>query len=120
MAFHAYKDDVKIEHGRPSMEGSVGVRYEGRTIRCGARADFLGERTWSIFDPAGDTLIYERLVGSYDAPFTVDLSMDFEWLMRAHTALYLKANNLLSHDLYRLPTMPEYGANVMVGVRMAF
>lgn len=120
VAFHAYKDDVEIEHGRPSMEGSVGVRYEGRTIRCGARADFLGERSWSIFDPAGDTLIYERLVGSYDAPFTVDLSLDFEWLMRAHTALYLKANNLLSHDLYRLPTMPEYGANVMVGVRMAF
>ena len=120
VVFHAYKDDVKIENGRPSMEGSAGVQYEGRKIRCGLRVDLMGERSWSVIDPAGDLPPYERVVARYDAPFAADLSAEFEWLIRAQTALYVRAQNLLGADLYELPTMPEYGANLLIGVRMAF
>lgn len=120
VAFHAFDDDAPIEHGRATVEGSLGVRYEGSKIRCGVNAELLGKRSWSIIDPLQVRPIAERIVGCYDLPTTVDLSADFEWMMRAQMALYLKAQNLLSHALYELPTLPEYGANIMLGVRLAF
>lgn len=115
--FFAYNDEEEIENGLPAMEGEAAVRYEDRKVRIGLRARFEGARRWTVVGQGVEPI---AVLGEYKAPFTVDLGVDFEWLISAQTALYLEARNLLCRECYRLPTMPEYGINGMVGVRIAF
>lgn len=120
LLFAAYNDDDPFENGLPSMEGRGGVRYEGRKIRCGIQTLLQGERSWSMIDFAGKGSLAERIEGAYHLPFTIDLSADFEYLLRPETALFIEGNNLLCRDLYTLPTMPEYGLSILIGARIAF
>ncbi len=117
--FYAYNDEMEIENGLPAIEGEAAVRYENRKVRVGLRAVVESARRWSVLGTA-EEVTAEALIGSYKVPFAVDLQLDFEWLITAHTALYVEGRNLLCRELYHLPTLPEYGINGMVGVRIAF
>ena len=116
-------DDTLIKNGQPAVEGHLAVRYASRKIRFGVKAELMSARTWSyvntevLLHPAADK---ELFVGSYKAPATVNLSADFEWMISGSIALFAEADNLFCSKLYRYPTMPEYGANCMLGVRLAF
>lgn len=116
--FYAYNDEEEIENGLPNIEAEAAVRYEDRKVRIGLRALFEGAREWSVVDLSADEPTLTA--GSYKAPFAVDLRLNVEWLITAQTALYVEGRNLLCRDLYRLPTLPEYGINGMIGVRIAF
>lgn len=119
--FYAYEDQHKLENGMPEWEASVGVRYEGRKVRVALRAAMMGERYWSTV-AAGEQQITEHTLRNrcYEAPSAVDLQFDFEWRMSGSMALFVEGRNLLNADLYRWPTMPEYGINALAGVRLTF
>ncbi len=120
-AFYAYNNDEPFEHGRPAMEGEVGIRYEGRKVCVGVRAVMVGERSWSVVDPAAvDQPQNEMELAHYDLPFALDLQVDFEWKIRPQTALFVEGRNLLGSDCYLLPTLPEYGIHALLGIRKAF
>ncbi len=117
---YAYDDKHKLQHGEPEWKVALGVRYEGRKVRCGLHATMMGERWWAMVSANENQSIQERMMGRYEAPATVDLNFDFEWSVSGSVALFVEGHNLLGSDLYRLPTMPEYGVNALMGVRMTF
>ncbi|MBQ2728631.1 MAG: hypothetical protein IJF77_05370 [Alistipes sp.] len=118
--FYAYDDEHKLQNGAPEWEAEFGVRYEGRKVRVGLRAVMQGERWWSMVMSDDTKVIEERLIDRYKMPSAVDVQFDFEWRMSGMMALFVEGRNLLNSDLYDLPTMPEYGINALVGVRLTF
>ncbi len=124
LRFESHEDeDTTIESGLPAMQGHASIRYASQKIRFGVKFEVMSERSWSYVDeqtlvaPTDDQRLF---VGSYEAPFACDLTIDFEWMISGSVALFAQGGNLLGSDLYRLPTMPEYGANALLGVRIAF
>lgn len=116
-------DDAAFECGRPGMEGELGIRYAAGKVRVGLKAVATGERVWNyvaVEQLAGDAADVELAVGRWKAPFAVDLQFDLEWMLSGTMALFVEGRNLLGRDLYTWPTMPEYGINGLVGVRMTF
>ena len=89
-------------------------------MRVGLRAVMQGERWWSMVMSDDTKVIEERLIDRYKMPSAVDVQFDFEWRMSGMMALFVEGRNLLNSDLYDLPTMPEYGINALVGVRLTF
>lgn len=118
--FYAYEDQHYLDSGQPEWNVSGGVRYEGRKVRVGMRAQWMGERYWSMIAPNEPQIAKHTLLDRYKAPSCVDLQLDVEWRISGMTALFVEGRNLLNADLYELPTMPEYGISAMAGVRLTF
>ena len=118
--FYAYEDQHHLDHGKPEWEASAGVCYEGRKVRIGLRAHWMGERYWSMIAPDEKQIAKHTLLDRYEAPSAMDVQLDFEWRISGMTALFVEGRNLLNADLYELPTMPEYGISAMAGVRLTF
>ena len=117
---YAYDNQHYLESGDPEWEVSAGVRYEGRKVRIGLRANCMGERYWSMIAPDEPQIAEHTLLDRYKAPAALDLQFDFEWRVSGSTAIFVEGRNLLNRTLYELPTMPEYRISVLAGVRLTF
>ena len=122
LAVHGYiynDDDTKLRNGAPSFEGKLHARYDGRKIAFGAGVWVQSVRKWTSLDesvsyPSG--VIYN----TFEAPFAVDLRVNFDWKVSGRVTLFAEGRNLINRRLYEYPWYPEYGANFTVGVKANF
>ena len=112
-------DGTKVDHmtlDEPQVTGHFAARYEHRKFRIGVRAVAESERRWAILASTSPLVV----AGTMEAPFAVDLRLDFEWILSSSMSLYLEGRNLANQPLYRFAGYREYGINGLVGVRMNF
>ncbi len=116
-----YNNDSPLGDGAPKFRGDLGVHYQGRKVSFGVSAAVQSVRKWSIVDriPTGDAqeAPYRE---TFEAPFAVDLRVNFDWKVSGGVALFAEGRNLLNRRLYEYPWYPEYGANFTAGVKLAF
>ena len=119
---YLYNDEEDWNNGAPSFAGNVGVRYEGRKVGFGVEARMQSERRWMLLtsDPASGTDAGPVSVSSFEAPFGVDLRVDFDWKVSGRVAIFAEGRNLLDRELYEYPWFPELGARFTVGVKANF
>ena len=81
-------------------------------------------RKWSaVFENTGTETAPGEPVMQYDtfeAPFAVDLRVNFDWKVSGRVTLFAEGRNLINRRLYEYPFYPEYGANFTVGVKANF
>ena len=97
---YLYNDEEDWNNGAPSFAGNVGVRYEGRKVGFGVEARMQSERRWMLLTsgPASGTDAGPVSVSSFEAPFGVDLRVDFDagchdGLEYVHAALRVAAHH---------------------------
>ena len=119
---YLYNDEEDWNNGAPSFAGNVGVRYEGRKVGFGVEARMQSERRWMLLTsgPASGTDAGPVSVSSFEAPFGVDLRVDFDWKVSGRVAIFAEGRNLLDRELYEYPWFPELGARFTVGVKANF
>lgn len=119
---YLYNDEEDWNNGAPSFAGNVGVRYEGRKVGFGVEARMQSERRWMLLTsgPASGTDAGPVSVSSFEAPFGVDLRVDFDWKVSGRVAIFAEGRNLLDRELYEYPWFPESGARFTVGVKANF
>ena len=116
-----YNDETDLKNGAPSIAGNVGVAYEGRKVSFGVKALMQGVRRWTVIDLSATTDASEPVCGpSFEAPFGVDLRVNFDWKVSGRITLFAEGRNLINRRLYQYPWYPEYGANFTVGVKANF
>ena len=116
-----YNDETDLKNGAPSFAGNVGVAYEGRKVSFGVKALMQGVRRWTVIDLSATTDASEPVCGpSFEAPFGVDLRVNFDWKVSGRVTLFAEGRNLINRRLYEYPFYPEYGANFTVGVKANF
>lgn len=118
---YLYNDETDLKNGAPSFAGNVGVAYEGRKVSFGVKALMQGVRRWTVIDLSATTDASEPVCGpSFEAPFGVDLRVNFDWKVSGRVTLFAEGRNLVNRRLYEYPWYPELGANFTVGVKANF
>lgn len=118
---YLYNDETDLKNGAPSFAGNVGVAYEGRKVSFGMKALMQGVRRWTVIDLSATTDASEPVCGpSFEAPFGVDLRVNFDWKVSGRVTLFAEGRNLVNRRLYEYPWYPELGANFTVGVKANF
>ena len=118
---YLYNDETDLKNGAPSFAGNVGVAYEGRKVSFGVKALMQGVRRWTVIDLSATTDASEPVCGpSFEAPFGVDLRVNFDWKVSGRVTLFAEGRNLVNSRLYEYPWYPELGANFTVGVKANF
>lgn len=123
---YLYNDETDYENGAPSFAGNVGVAYDGRKISFGVKALLQGARRWTTMGwgesgVIGDLTQYEAKAGEpFEAPFAVDLRVNFDWKVSGRVTLFAEGRNLVNRRLYDYPWYPELGANFTVGIKANF
>lgn len=125
-------------NGEPAFRADAGMRYRGRKISFGIRADMQSVRSWSVWRPwsssTGGGSSVQQWVGSatgtvstqeyyppmFRVPFTVDLCADFDWHVSNRVTIFAEGRNLCNSGLYRWAFFPELGANFTAGVKIQF
>lgn len=131
LGVHGYiynDDETKLHNGAPSFDGSLSAHYDGRKISFGAGVYLQSARKWSaVFENTetetapGDTeQRVTMLYDTFEAPFAVDLRVNFDWKVSGRVTLFAEGRNLINRRLYEYPFYPEYGANFTVGVKANF
>lgn len=127
LGVHGYiynDDETKLHNGAPSFDGSLSAHYDGRKISFGAGVYLQSARKWSaVFENTGTETAPGEPVMQYDtfeAPFAVDLRVNFDWKVSGRVTLFAEGRNLINRRLYEYPFYPEYGANFTVGVKANF
>lgn len=118
---YLYNDETDLKNGAPSFAGNVGVAYEGRKFSFGVKALMQGVRRWTVIDLSATTDASEPVCGpSFEAPFGVDLRVNFDWKVSGRVTFFAEGRNLVNRRLYEYPWYPELGANFTVGVKANF
>ena len=118
---YLYNDETDLKNGAPSFAGNVSVAYEGRKVSFGVKALMQGVRRWTVIDLSATTDASEPVCGpSFEAPFGVDLRVNFDWKVSGRVTLFAEGRNLVNRRLYEYPWYPELGANFTVGVKANF
>ena len=131
LGVHGYiynDDETKLHNGAPSFDGSLSAHYAGRKISFGAGVYLQSARKWSVVfenteteTAPGDTeQRVTMLYDTFEAPFAVDLRVNFDWKVSGRVTLFAEGRNLINRRLYEYPFYPEYGANFTVGVKANF
>lgn len=110
---YLYDDDCPYAHGMAPFEGRFAIRYGGRKFSVGASVDLLGRRSWTV---EGARLGSD----TFDAPFSADVGVDFDWRVTPGFSLFAEGYNLACMKLYRYAFYPEYGAGFVAGVKFVF
>ena len=85
----SYNDETDLKNGAPSFAGNVGVAYEGRKVSFGVKALMQGVRRWTVIDLSATTDASEPVCGpSFEAPFGVDLRVNFDWKVSGRVTLF--------------------------------
>lgn len=114
-----YNDDTSLENGAASFTGNAGIRYEGRKIAFGVSARMQSVRKWTTW--AVDSADPEaRTATVFEAPFGVDLRLNFDWKVSSRVTLFAEGRNLADRKLYDYAWYPEYGANFTMGIKANF
>lgn len=114
--FRAFNEETLLPNGEAELTASFAAHYTHRKFRLGVRAEAMSERGWAYVK--ADRLM--TMTGAFYAPFAIDLQLDFEWIYSSSMTFFVEGHNLANQPLYRFANYPEYGINVLVGVRMAF
>lgn len=118
---YLYNDETDLKNGAPSFEGNLGVGYEGRKVSFGVKALMQSVRRWTVIDLLATTDAVEPAHGlSFEAPFAVDLRVNFDWKVSGRVTLFAEGRNLINRRLYEYPWYPELGANFTVGIKANF
>lgn len=117
-----YNNDSPLGDGAPKFRGDIGLRYEGRKIAFGVSAAAQSVRKWSLVDRG---LLQGEVAENpwretFEAPFAVDLRVDFDWKVSGRVGVFAQGRNLANRRLYEYPWYPEYGANFTAGVKLTF
>ena len=84
-------------------------------------ANPLPLRRWTVIDLSATTDASEPVCGpSFEAPFGVDLRVNFDWKVSGRVTFFAEGRNLVNRRLYEYPWYPELGANFTVGVKANF
>ncbi len=112
---------VKLHNGMPAFQADAAIRYEGRKISAGIAAQFASERTWSAINISTDGAGAPHCSNyGFEAPFAIDLGLDFEWRISRSVAVFAEAHNLLNRKLYPYMWYRGDGANFTAGVKLNF
>lgn len=114
--FRSFEEDTALPHGEAELEGRFAMKYEHRKFRLGIAAEAMSERSWAYMTPTTPSIV----AGRFEAPFAVDLKLDFEWIFSSSMTAFIECRNIANQPLYRYPCYPEYGINALLGVRMSF
>ena len=122
---YLYNDETDLKNGAPSFAGNIGVAFEGRKVSFGVKALMQGVRRWTTLnyepEPAEGSVIVGIVPGEpFEAPFGVDLRVNFDWKVSGRVTLFAEGRNLVNRRLYEYPWYPELGANFTVGVKANF
>ena len=132
LGVHGYiynDDETKMHNGAPAFDGKLSAHYDGRKISFGAGVYLQSVRKWSTlllpdwnWDGAEGMQVDNLLVinDTFEAPFAVDLRVNFDWKVSGRVTLFAEGRNLINRRLYEYPWYPEFGANFTVGVKMNF
>ena len=122
---YLYNDETDLKNGAPSFAGNIGVAFEGRKVSFGVKALMQGVRRWTTLnyepEPAEGSVIVGIVPGEpFEAPFGVDLRVNFDWKVSGRVTLFAEGRNLVNRRLYEYPWYPELGASFTVGVKANF
>ena len=113
---YLYNDETDLENGAPSFAGNLGVAYEGRKVSFGVKALMQSVRRWSVASDMEGTS-YDAV---FEAPFAVDLRVNFDWKVSGRVTLFAEGRNLINRRLYEYAWYPELGANFTAGIKANF
>lgn len=113
---YLYNDETELDNGAPSFAGNLGVAYDGRKVSFGVKALMQSVRRWSVIDVSAAS----GSAASFEAPFAVDLRVNFDWKVSGRVTLFAEGRNLLNRRLYEYAWYPELGANFTVGIKANF
>lgn len=118
---YLYNDETELKNGVPSFAGNVGVAYEGRKVSFGVKALMQDVRRWTLIDFLAAPDASGPVCGpSFEAPFGVDLRVNFDWKVSGRVTLFAEGRNLINRRLYEYPWYPELGAGFTVGIKANF
>ena len=112
----AFDDEMSLPHGESELTGAFSMRYHHPKFRLGVRAEVASERSWAVVSMND----YMQRTGTFEAPFAVDVQLDFEWIYSSSMTFFVEGRNLANQKIYHYPAYREYGINALVGVRMTF
>ena len=99
----------------------MGVAYEGRKVSFGVKALMQGVRRWTVIDLSATTDASEPVCGpSFEAPFGVDLRVNFDWKVSGRVTLFAEGRNLCDAKLYDWAYYRDYGVGFTAGVKLQF
>lgn len=126
---YLYNDESDLKNGSPAFAGNIGVGYEGRKISFGVKALMQSARSWTTLgyepglkpdSPDGGNAFEVIQQEPFEAPFAVDLRVNFDWKVSGRVTLFAEGRNLINRRLYEQPWYPELGANFTVGIKANF
>lgn len=118
---YLYNNESPYADGAPVFCGDFGVRYEGRKVAFGVSLAAESARKWTLVDTAAlSANAGTQHNGSFEAPFGVDLRVDFDWKISSSVGIFAEGFNLGARKLYRYPWYREYGAGFTAGVKLNF
>ncbi len=118
---YLYNDETELDNGAPSFAGNVGVAYDGRKVCFGVKALMQSVRRWSTVDLSAVTDPFGTAYAApFEAPFGVDLRVNFDWKVSGRVTLFAEGRNLIDRDLYDYPWYPELGAHFTLGIKANF
>lgn len=115
---YLYNDETELDNGAPSFAGNLGVAYDGRKVSFGVKALMQSVRRWSVIDVSSAS--GSASADPFEAPFAVDLRVNFDWKVSGRVTLFAEGRNLLNRRLYEYAWYPELGANFTVGIKANF
>lgn len=120
---YLYNDETDLKNGAPSFEGNLGVAYEGRKVSFGVKALMQSGRSWTTLHyllQSEESGLIPLGGNNFEAPFAVDLRVNFDWKVSGRVTLFAEGRNLINRRLYEYPWYPELGANFTVGIKANF
>ena len=118
---YLYNKETDLKNGEPSFAGNIGVAYDGRKVSFGMRALVQSVRSWSVIDLSAAADPADPVYGTpFEAPFAVDVRVNFDWKVSGRVTLFAEGRNLADRRLYEYAWYPELGANFTVGVKANF
>ncbi len=116
--------NFKTNLGIPQFGLDAILKYNYRDrLFLSAGVEVMGKREFSTVRAAIDILMEHDptlMVADNEVPTTVNLKLDAEYRINSRFNAFVRCENLLGQRLYRYNYYPELGANVMLGVKIAF